>query len=62
MPQDKIGMKEDQPEQTIMWFQNRGLFSDHFLQARLPAWKEWKMEVRPEDAYCTTFVEVIKLA
>ncbi|MBA7596796.1 hypothetical protein ES703_03786 [subsurface metagenome] len=24
------------------WFQNRGLFSDHFLRARLPQWKEWK--------------------
>jgi len=25
-----------------LWFQNRGLFSDHFLKARLPEWEEWK--------------------
>jgi type I restriction-modification system DNA methylase subunit len=25
-------------------FVNRGLFSDHFLQARLPEWKEWKID------------------
>jgi len=25
-----------------LWFQNRGLFSNHFLEARLPQWKEWK--------------------
>ncbi len=27
------------------WFQNRGLFSDHFLRARLPQWKEWEINV-----------------
>jgi len=27
------------------WFQNRGLFSDHFLKARLPQWKEWEIDV-----------------
>jgi len=27
-----------------LWFQNRGLFSDHFLKARLPEWKEWKID------------------
>ena len=26
------------------WFVNRGLFSDHFLQARLPEWKEWNVD------------------
>jgi type I restriction-modification system DNA methylase subunit len=26
------------------WFLNRGLFSAHFLQARLPEWKEWKVD------------------
>jgi len=26
------------------WFQNRGLFSDHFLKARLPQWKEWETD------------------
>ncbi len=25
-------------------FYNRGLFSDHFLQARLPEWQEWKVD------------------
>jgi hypothetical protein len=25
-------------------FVNRGLFSDHFLQARLPEWKEWEID------------------
>ncbi|MFC1914215.1 hypothetical protein ACFLXF_02965 [Chloroflexota bacterium] len=25
-------------------FVNRGLFSDHFLQERLPEWKEWKVD------------------
>ncbi len=25
-------------------FNNRGLFSDHFLQARLPEWQEWKVD------------------
>ncbi len=25
-----------------LWFQNRGLFSDHFLKVRLPQWKGWK--------------------
>ncbi len=24
-------------------FQNRGLFSDHFSQERLPEWKEWNV-------------------
>jgi Alw26I/Eco31I/Esp3I family type II restriction m6 adenine DNA methyltransferase len=26
-----------------LWFLNRGLFSDHFLQARLPQWEEWQV-------------------
>jgi len=30
-----------QPES---WFLNRGLFSDHFLKARLPEWKEWQCD------------------
>jgi type I restriction-modification system DNA methylase subunit len=30
-------------DQPGSWFVNRGLFSDHFLQARLPEWKEWKV-------------------
>ncbi|MBM4433114.1 MAG: hypothetical protein FJ025_03860, partial [Chloroflexi bacterium] len=41
MSQEVIGKKQAQPEQTSKWFHNRGLFSDHFLQARLPQWKEW---------------------
>lgn len=44
MPKEEIGKKQDQTEQTGRWFQNRGLFSDHFLQARLPEWKEWKVD------------------
>ena len=31
-------------DQSSSWFVNRGLFSDHFLQARLPEWKEWKVD------------------
>jgi len=31
-------------DQPSSWFVNRGLFSDHFLQARLPEWKEWKVD------------------
>lgn len=27
------------------WFQNWGLFSDHFLKERLPQWKEWQSSV-----------------
>ncbi len=33
--------KEITPASSL--FQNRGLFSDHFLQERLPEWKEWKV-------------------
>lgn len=29
-------------DQPGSWFVNRGLFSDHFLKARLPQWKEWQ--------------------
>ena len=32
------------PDQPGSWFQNRGLFSDHLLKARLPQWKEWKID------------------
>jgi len=31
-------------DQPGSWFINRGLFSDHFLQARLPEWKEWRVD------------------
>ncbi len=34
----KLGL----PDQRGSWFLNRGLFSDHFLKARLPQWKEWQ--------------------
>jgi len=30
--------KTAEPQLTFI---NRGLFSDHFLQERLPEWKEW---------------------
>ena len=26
-----------------LWFLNRGLFSDHFLQSRLPQWGYWQV-------------------
>ena len=32
------------PDEAGLWFQNRGLFSDHFLKARLPQWKEWETD------------------
>jgi len=32
------------PDEAGLWFQNRGLFSDHFLQARLPEWKDWQKD------------------
>jgi len=44
MPRKEIGKKQEQTDQSSTWFQNRGLFSDHFLQARLPEWKEWKVD------------------
>lgn len=31
-------------DEAGLWFQNRGLFSDHFLKARLPQWKEWEID------------------
>jgi len=33
---------KDLSDQPSLWFLNRGLFSDHFLKARLPQWKEWQ--------------------
>jgi len=44
MNQEEIGRKQGQPDQTSKWFQNRGLFSDHFLQIRLPEWKDWEVD------------------
>jgi len=44
MPQEEIGKKQDQTDQISTCFQNRGLFSGHFLQTRLPEWKEWKVD------------------
>jgi len=32
------------PDQPGSWFLNRGLFSDHFLKARLIHWKEWESD------------------
>lgn len=32
------------PDQPGSWFLNRGLFSDHFLKARLSQWKEWRSD------------------
>ncbi len=39
MSEEKNQALLDQPGS---WFLNRGLFSDHFLKARLPQWKEWQ--------------------
>jgi len=39
MPEEK---KQGLPDQPSPPFLNRGLFSDHFLKARLPQWKEWQ--------------------
>jgi len=36
--------KQGLPAQPSPPFLNRGLFSDHFLKARLPQWKEWQSE------------------
>ena len=31
--------------QQESWFVNCGLFSDHFLKARLPEWEEWQCDI-----------------
>ena len=36
--------KQGLPDQPSPSFLNRGLFSDHFLKARLPQWKEWQSD------------------
>lgn len=36
--------KDGLPDQPIPPFLNRGLFSDHFIKARLPQWKEWQSD------------------
>src|SRR4030043_1690309 len=33
---------ESLPEQPKSWFRNQGLFSDHYLKARLPQLKAWE--------------------
>ena len=43
MPGD-LPKNQSLPDEPEAWFQNRGLFSDHFLKARLPQWKEWKAD------------------
>lgn len=35
---------DDGTSKPQLAFVNRGLFSDHFLQARLPEWKEWDID------------------
>ena len=37
---EALPKKHSSSEELGSWFQNRGLFSDHFLKARLPQWKE----------------------
>ena len=36
--------KQGLPDQPSPPFLNRGLFSDHFLKARLPQWNEWQSD------------------
>ena len=36
-----VDNRENELKPASNWFRNRGLFSDHFIQERLPAWKEW---------------------
>lgn len=38
------GKVQSLPDEPGSWFLNRGLFSDHFLKARLPQWKEWQSD------------------
>jgi len=39
-----LDQEQSVPNQPGLWFLNRGLFSDHFLRARLPHWREWKSD------------------
>ena len=39
MSEEQKQVLSDQPSPPFL---NRGLFSDHFLKARLPQWKEWQ--------------------
>jgi len=36
--------EDDNIAKPQLEFVNRGLFSDHFIQERLPAWKEWEVD------------------
>lgn len=40
MPEEKNQSLYNQPN---TWFRNHGLFSDHYLQSRLPEWDDWKI-------------------
>jgi hypothetical protein len=42
-------MTQKEPTSASRLFQNRGLFSDHFLQERLPEWKEWNVSEELEN-------------
>ncbi len=41
MTQEELDERQNELTPASNWFQNRGLFSDHFIQERLPEWKEW---------------------
>jgi len=43
MTQEELDERQNELTPASNWFQNRGLFSDHFLQERLPEWKEWNV-------------------
>ena len=44
MTQEELDERQNELTPASNWFQNRGLFSDHFLQERLPDWKAWKVD------------------
>jgi len=39
-----LDQEQSTPNQPGLWFLNRGLFSEHFLKARLPRWKDWQID------------------
>src|SRR4030042_1658234 len=55
MAQDKLDNGQNELKPVGNWFRNRGLFSDHFIQERLPTWKEWGV-----DAELTPFHTELK--
>ena len=46
MTQEELDEKQNKLTPASNWFQNRGLFSDHYLKERLPEQEEWKVDSR----------------